>query len=203
MCVLKNERNYQFFKRLAHQVCNIKNICRTMINRHQLEHFLHWSSSDSSVATEFGPGSWVPSNHFFANGNLNLFQENFNPEDDKIYECKRAKKSGVCFKFCDVVIINYNTSTETPVFLKIEKLLRVQDQLVFFGNILEVVKYSTASRSYLTTETAVSKFVSHNSLFDYHCFSIHRCFDQTCRNGHIVLRKKLHFNNFACLQAKP
>ena len=203
MCVLKYERKHQFFKRLAHQVCNFKNICKTMINRHQLEHFVHWSSSDNSLATEFGPGKWVPSNYLFAIGNLNLFQENFNPEDDKIYECKRAKKLGVCFKVCDVVIINYNACTDMPVFLKIEKLLRVQDQLVFFGNILEVVKYSTASRSYLTTETAVSKFVSYDTLFDYHCFSIHQCFDQTCRYGHIVLRNKLLFNNFASLLAKP
>ena len=131
MCVLKYERKHQFFKRLAHQVCNFKNICKTMINRHQLEHFVHWSSSDNSLATEFGPGKWVPSNYFFAIGNLNLFQENFNPEDDKIYECKRAKKLGVCFKVCDVVIINNNACTDMPVFLKIEKLLRVQDQLVF------------------------------------------------------------------------
>ena len=181
----------------------LKNICKTMINRHQLENFVHWSSSDKSLATECGPGSWVPSNHFFANGNLNLFQENFNPEDYKIYECKRAKKLGVCFKVCNVVIFNYNTSNETPVFLKIEKLQRVQDQLIFFGNIIEVVKYSTASRSYLTTGTAVIKFVSYNYLFNYHCFSIHRCFDQTCRYGHIVLRNKLLFNNFASLQAKP
>ena len=39
---------------------------------------------------------------------------------------QESKKIGVRFKVCDVVIINYNTSTETPVFLKIEKLLRVQ-----------------------------------------------------------------------------
>ena len=61
------------------------------------------------------------------------------------------------------------------------------------------LKYSNTSRSYLTTETPVTKFVSYNSLFDYHCYSIHRCFDQKCIYGHIVLRNKLLFNNFASL----
>ena len=97
MCVQKYERKHQFFKRLAHQVCNFKNICKTMINRHQLEHFVHWSSSNNSLATEVAPGKWVPSNYFFAIGNLIFFQENFNPEDAKKYKCKRAKKTGSMF----------------------------------------------------------------------------------------------------------
>ena len=90
---------HKFFKCLAHQVCNFKNICKTMINRHQLEHFVQWSSSDNSLATEFGLGCWVASNHFFANGNLNLIQENFNPEDDKVYESRKQKNWEYVLKF--------------------------------------------------------------------------------------------------------
>ena len=198
-CVLKYERKHQFFKRLAHQVCNFKNICKTMVDRHQLEQYVHWSSSDDSLANEFGPGKVVPCEIIFSKENVKFLAENFNLVENVVYECKRAKTLEIWFKIFDVIIINYNPSTDMPVFLKIEKILRVVNQLVFFGYTLEIFKYSNTSRSYLTTETPVTKFVSYNSLFDYNCYSIHLCFDQKCIYGHIVLRNKLLFNNFASL----
>ena len=160
---------------------------------------MHWSSSDDSLATEFGPGKLVPCEIIFSKENVKILAENFNLVENVVYECKRAKTLGIWFKIFDVIIINYNPSTDMPVFLKIEKILRVTNQLVFFGYTLEIFKYSNTSRSYLTTETPVTKFVSYNSLFDYHCYSIHRCFDQKCNYCHIVLRNKLLFNNFASL----
>ena len=133
----------------------------------------------------------------FSKENVKFLAENFNLEENVVYECKRAKTLGIWFKLFDVIIINYNPSTDMPVFLKIEKKLRVVKELVFFGYTLEIFKFSNTSRCYLTTETPVTKCVSYNSLFDYHCYSIHRCFDQKCIYGHIVLRNKLFFNNFA------
>ena len=109
------------------------------------------------------------------------------------------KKIGIWFELFDVFIIKYTPNTDMPVLVKIEKKLRVANQLVFFGYTLEIIKYSTTFRSYLTTETPVTSFLSYNSLFDFYCYSIHRCFDQKCIKGHIILRSNLLISNFASL----
>ena len=112
-----------------------------MVNRHQVEQYVHWSSSDDSLATELGPGKLVPCEIIFSKENLKFLAENFNLLENIVYECKRAKTLGIWFKIFDVIIINYNPSTDMPVFLKIEKILRVANQLVFFEYTLEIFKY--------------------------------------------------------------
>ena len=103
-----------------------------MVNRHQLEQYVHWSSSDDSLATEFGPGKLVHCEIIFSKENVKFLAENFNLDENVVYESKRAKTLGIWFKLFDVIVSNYNPRTDLPVFLKIEKFLRVANQLVFF-----------------------------------------------------------------------
>ena len=102
---------------------------------------MHWSLSDDSLATDFGPGKLVPCEIIFTKENVKFLAENFNLEENVAYECKRGKRLGVWFKLFDVFIINYNPSTDKPLFLKIGKISRVANQLVFFGFTLEIFKY--------------------------------------------------------------
>ena len=69
-----------------------------MVNRHQLEQYVHWSPSDHSLATEFGPGKLVPCEIFFSKENVKFLAENFNLDENVVYESKRAKTLGIWFK---------------------------------------------------------------------------------------------------------
>ena len=40
--VLRYERKHQFFKRLTHNICNFKNICKSLAIRHQVNEYFNW-----------------------------------------------------------------------------------------------------------------------------------------------------------------
>ena len=195
-CVLKYERKHQFFKRLAHIVCNFKNICKTMLDRHQLQQYVYWSSPKDLKGLEFGPGKFVSTRVAFHEKSLTVFKMRLGFNLEWIYECKRALRCGVWFRCQDAVFASYNCETDEPNFLKIEKILNIFDELYFFGSYLKTSNFSEQSRSFLVSETSNIDLLNFNSIFDYHCYSIHRCFDQNCLFGHVVLRNKIAYNNF-------
>ena len=102
-----------------------------MVNRHQLEQYVHWSSSDDSPATKFGPRKLVPCEVSFSKENVKFLAKNINLEENVVYECKRAKTLGIWFEQFDFIIIDYISSTDLPVFLKIEKKIASGEPIGF------------------------------------------------------------------------
>ena len=56
--VLRYERKHQFFKRFTHNICNFKNICKSLSLRHQICQFNDWRHSPPFKKHDF-PGSSV------------------------------------------------------------------------------------------------------------------------------------------------
>ena len=84
------------------------------------------------LATEFGPGKLVPCEIIFSKENVKFLAENFNLEDNLVYECKRAEKLGIWLKFFNVIITNYNPSNALPVFFKLDKNCASGEPIGFF-----------------------------------------------------------------------
>ena len=100
-------------KRLAHPFCNFRNICKTMISRHQLQQYVHWTSSSDLVTFEFCPGKLIPYSALFSDKDCKVLEKKnvlegckiSNPEGpktmefEKLWHCYYQSRSSEKF-FC-------------------------------------------------------------------------------------------------------
>ena len=194
--VLRYERKHQFFKRLTHNICNFKNICKSLAIRHQVNEYHEWKDgvpmkSDSFPGCKFDKISdiWCR-----------------NVEFQKCLSSKECMQSmsaiikGTRFSVNDVLISDVTIEDcASPVFVLVQKILVANEKFFFACKAIKTHFYQNKSRSYCVSvdDEADVFLIQYESLFDFHPLSLHKCSVPDCKLDHVVLRHILRYNNYA------
>ena len=192
--VLRYERKHQFFKRLTHNICNFKNICKSLSLRHQICQFNDWRHSPPFKKHDF-PGSSVK--HLSTVFDSDFDYKNFFGCDEALVS-KHAVIRGTRYSTNDVLISSVS-SDSMPIFELVIFIVVNRSQVYFICERIVVKNFDSSSRSYTISKQNLpgKTVVPYRDLFDFHPLSRHSCFVPGCSFLHICLRHKLRFNNFA------
>ena len=126
MMVMRFEAKHNFFKRLAHTICNFKNITLSVSKRHQMAQALYWSTrSPLKEAAEVSDGVMVLVNEL---NDYNLLR-NFTGDNVDTLAVSKVIRYGQVYETNSTVLLNINSDGE-PVFALIDCLYVNED--VFF-----------------------------------------------------------------------
>ena len=195
--VLRYERKHQFFKRLTHNICNFKNICKSLALRHQVNEYYQWNESVPVKVNEF-PGCKTET--------LSESLMSRNEEYRKFFkssECLQSTSAvimGTKYGYNDVIIKDLdNENSHVPQFLLIQKVLFSEPNIFFTCFKIKTHEYHESSRSYCVSVNYSEGLVivAFDELFDFHPLSLHKCAVVDCFFEHVVLRQALKYNNYA------
>jgi len=184
MWVIRYEAKHNYFKRLAHIVCNFQNICKTLSMRNQISQcFSWWKGPPFKVSVEVG------------NGNITLLQllpdfKNSIPEVENFTEVFVANWVKICgTKYTPglTVIVSINPENE-PTFGYIDKIVVVDGTDVYFGLRRWAVSTFNEKQHSYSCRLSVDYFtVRQADLLDFHPLYGHQCLEEQCSYFHITL----------------
>ena len=204
MCVLRYERKHQYFKRLAHILCNFRNLPYTFAKRHQAQQYVNWKDGmPTKSSQEFSSGKLIPREHTEIGHITDGTAMWIAATDGSVFKAESVMVMGTRYRSGDCVMHSYADSN--PVFIKIVEIFKGADgNVVFLGNELCLERFDEHSQSYLVRKASLArsnwKVCRHSDLFDYHpmfFITLHDCFDRFCGYYHICLRHRILYNNFA------
>jgi len=187
MWVIRYEAKHNYFKRLAHIVCNFKNICKTLAHRNQTHQCFVWFKSPPfKTALHVGPGYETligsqPELKF--ERDISLYSEAFCAEWIVVHGTKY--KPGL------TLILDCDEDHSEPQFGYVNKIFVINDRVHFAISKWVVYHYDYALHSYscrLSTDVMCLKF---DNLLDYHALYAHQCVNKECSYFHIRLRHVL------------
>ena len=168
------KENLSFFLKLASNICNFKNLTKSLAMRHQIAQFVDWRNGLPVKEDNF-PGA-----------RLLKFSEFFDSEDSKTEErfknfnvliSKHAVFKGTLYNINEAVIKSISSQIE-PEFALIKRILVDKTDIYFVVVNLKLQYFDAHSRSYAVTQESSCQFsfIAYADLFDYHPFSLHSCF---------------------------
>ena len=195
LSVLRYERKHQFFKKLANNICNFKNLTKSLAMRHQIAQFVDWRNGLPVKKDDFPGARLVEFSEFFKSEDCKT-EEKF--KNCNVLISKHAVIKGTRYNINEAVIKSISSQSE-PEFGLIKHILVDKTDIYFVVVNLKLHYYDAHSRSYAVTQEASGQFsfIAYADLFDYHPLSLHSCFLNTCKFSHICLRHRLSYNNYA------
>ena len=174
---LRYERKHQFFKRLTHNICNFKNICKSLSLRHQICQFNDWRHSPPFKKHDF-PGSSVK--HLSTVFDSDFDYKNFFGCDEALVS-KHDVIGGTRYSTNDVLISSVS-SDSMPIFESVIFIVVNRSQVYFICERIVVKNFESISRSYTISKQNLSgkTIVPYRELFDFHPLSRHSCFVPGC-----------------------
>ena len=194
--VLRYERKHQFFKRLTHNICNFKNICKNLAIRHQVNEYFNWKD-DIPIKQNIFPCC----KQGFVSDSLISTNEKYRScfSESECLQSSNAVIMGTRYGWNDVLILDVDHENSYPKFVLIQKVLICEPRVFFSCFELKTVKYQEKSRSYCVSINyqAGLVLVAFDDPFDFHPLSLHKCAVVDCFYEHVVLRHTLKYNNYA------
>jgi len=192
MWVMRYEAKHGYFKRLAHVVCNYRNVCKTLAHRNQMRQAVTWwKPAPLGREVEIGTGTeTLLTSH-------KEFLDLFPPSSAPCQEAFLANSVRVCGTMYEpgyTVIIDMDEN-DFPVFGYITKIMVLDGVVSFAVRQWKVVGFDWKSRSYLSLLSYHKLCCQWNSLLDYHPVQAHQCSDGSCVYYHIRLRHLLCSDN--------
>jgi len=192
MWVMRFEAKHGYFKRLAHIVCNYRNVCKTLACRNQMRQAVTWwKPTPVEHELQIGTGRETI---------LSLHKEFLELFPLSSAHCREAfltnsvSLCGTMYEPGYTVIIDMDEN-DFPVFGYIVKII-VLDRIVGFALRQWTVKgFDWKSRSYFCLLSHRKLCRQWNTLFDYHPIRAHQCSDESCAYYHIRLRHLLCSDN--------
>jgi len=191
MWVMRYEAKHGYFKRLAHIVCNFRNVCKTLACRNQMRQaVVMWKPAPLGSDLQVGTGrETVLSMH---REFLQLF-----PQSAHCHEAYLANNVCVCGTLYEpsyTVIVDMDENGY-PVFGYITKIIVLEGIVCFALRHWTVYGYDWKSRSYLCLLSPHKICRKWSSLLDFHPLKAHQCSDETCSYYHVRLRHLLCSDN--------
>lgn len=192
MWVMRYEAKHGYFKRLAHIMCNFRNVCKTLAARNQVRQAVVWSNMsrvDNTLDVVAGKETVVIAHK--------EFHSLYTDTECRLQEAFLANRIRICGTVYEpgyTVIIDVDADGY-PTFGCITKIL-VCSGVVSFALRQWIVKgFELKTRSYLCLISHHVVAYHHKKLLDYHPLYAHQCSDNSCAYCHIRLRHILCSDN--------
>jgi hypothetical protein len=191
---MRFEAKHRFFKRLAHIVCNFKNILKTLSYRHQMFLCCHIMSSKDVVERdlEVGPGSkeMIAS---LTGAELIVRALAVNMFDD-VYVAKWCVVHGI--KYCkNLMVITGKTDDLLPSFHQILYIIVGENNNIYLQTQKwTTIAYDRHTHSYVIEEPeeTICSLVSVHDLYDYYPYHASKSYKTDDLLSYVVLRHRIH-----------
>ena len=192
MSVIRYEAKHGFFKRLAHIICNFRNVCKTLARRNQMRQAVVWcqpTSIEPSVQIGTGRETVITMHKEF----MSLFADSA-VKGHAVYLANSVRVCGTTYEPGRTVIVDADDNGY-PVLGYIVKII-VSDGIVSFAmHEWTVSGFCSKTRSYLCLVSQRKICCHQKSLLDFHPVPAYQCSDEECSFYHIRLRHLLCSDN--------
>lgn len=135
---MRFEGKHQYFKRLAHNTCNFKNLSYTLAKRHQLRQCWELTSLDSLRQDNYTEGERVVPFRALPleiqKGVIGKSEAEDVQGDERLGVCSSLKTNNVKYCVGDNLIIDL-VEEDIPIFMKIVKILQFRGAWMIFGKL--------------------------------------------------------------------
>ena len=191
MMVMRYEAKHNFFKRLAHIICNFKNITYSLSKRHQIAHGFAWTTkSPLKEKTHVENGVMISVSELCDK----LLIIPYIGEAVDIFATERVVIFGQEYR-CGMSVFLDLDADEEPIFINIEQICVHDDQAFFIGNKWIIHEYCDKLLSYCCTLEKQKICVKANELAQYKPLDAVTCLKPSCNYMHIILRHILCNDN--------
>ena len=192
MWVMRYEAKHGYFKRLAHIMCNFRNVCKTLAGRNQIRQAVVWDKfSHVKSELEIGTGeeTVIGAHKEF----LTLYCDAASRLQEA-FLANTVRVFGTEYEPGFTVIVDMDDNGY-PVLGYIVKILVCSNVVSFALRQWKISGFDCRSRSYLCKLSHQILACYQTNLLDYHPLYAHQCLDETCTSYHIRLRHMLCSNN--------
>ena len=192
MWVMRYEAKHGYFKRLAHIMCNFRNVCKTLAGRNQIRQAAVWGRISHVVSgLEVGTGKETV---IGAHKEFGTLYSDTTSRLQEAFLAYRVCIFGTAYEPGYSVIIDMDADGY-PTVGYIIKIL-VSSGVVSFALQRWIVNgFDWKSRSYLCRLSHQAVACHQQNLLDYHPLLAYQCSDVTCTFYHIRLRHVLCSDN--------
>ena len=191
---MRFEAKHRFFKRLAHIVCNFKNILKTLSYRHQMYLCYHIMSSKDVVERdlEVGPGS----KEMIASltGAELIVRALAVHMFDEVYVAKWCVVHGINYSK-NLMVITGKTDDLLPSFHQILYIIVGENNNVYLQTRKwTTIAYDRHTHSFMIEqpEEIISSLVSVHDLYDYFPYHASKSYKKDDLLSYVVLRHRIH-----------
>jgi hypothetical protein len=187
MMVMRYEGKHNYFKRLAHIVCNFKNIAWSASQRHQIFQAFNWiSCSPLAKGTELGSGIMVGVAELLHSDMLSVFTGT----DVDVFVTNKVVIGGQEYRVDSSILIGISDDGE-PTFAVI-RYIYVQSESVYF--VVEKwhnVTFNHVLRAYSCCLTESFECITAEQVMDYKPYFAVDCSKEDCAYRHIVIHHQI------------
>jgi len=187
MTVMRYEAKHNFAKRLAHVICNFRNISYSVAKRHQMSHCLKWMTlSPLKSCAEVGNGDMVLVSDLL---DCQLLIPYTGTGTD-IFLTKHVKVFGQEYRPGMTVLLDVSDEGE-PAFVHIDRIYVLEDAVYFIVTAWVMYEFSSSLQAYSCKLGRSQSCQPVQAIADYKPFSAVSCFQPNCTYKHITLRHHL------------
>lgn len=190
MMVMRYEAKHNFAKRLAHVICNFKNISYSISKRHQISHALKWMTAPPlKNCAEVGNGEMVSVSDLLDGQLLVPFT---GPGID-IFVADRVKVFGQ--DYCPGMTLLLDVSDDgEPSFGRVDRIYVQEDAVYFIVTNWLLYEFSYELQAYSCSIGNSQSCQPVTDIADYKPLSAVTCFRPHCIYRHITLRHHLCYD---------
>ena len=176
---MRFEGKHQYFKRIANQVCNFRNIAYSLAKRHQLR--LCWEFTSDDFLEREAKAENVQSVEFVALarnvqqaiiGNVGVSVDELETEET-VLSCKTLHFNTVKYAVKDCFIVDLVHTEEVPVFLKISNIFNFRSKWLLYGNIYVCNAFDINKHAYEVESIDVWCTIEAGREIDYHALDMY------------------------------
>ena len=153
---MRFEGKHQYFKRIAHNLCNFKNVAYFLAKRHQFRLCWEFMSSDflqreptQENTTPKSFGSYTRDiKQALQDYIFDVTDDSGIDEEEIILSCKTLNMDCVKYSVKDCFVIDIVHTEEVPVFFKISAILNFRSKWLFYGCIYISDKFNKNMHCY-------------------------------------------------------
>lgn len=152
---MRFEGKHQYFKRLARNTCNFRNLCNTLSKRHQLRQCWELTSLDALPQQTYTEGERsVPFRSFpcdLKEGIRNKSRTKDIPSEETLAVVNSLLTNNTKYKIGDSFVIDV-AEDGIPVFMKVSKIVQFRAIWLIFGKLLIPQKFDYHNHAFLVQE---------------------------------------------------
>ena len=190
MMVMRYEAKHNFAKRLAHVICNFKNISYSVCKRHQMAHALKWMTlSPMKGCAEVGTGEMVA----LADLQDSTFLLPFTGSGIDIFVANSVSMFGQDY-FPGLTLLTDINQEGEPTFALIDRMYVHDDEVFFMLTEWLIYEFSFSLQAYSCTLSHDRSCLRAADIADYKPYTAVSCNKPGCPYMHIILRHHLCYD---------
>ena len=178
---MRFEGKHQYFKRIAHQLCNFRNVAYSLAKRHQLRLCWEYMSTDflqrEPAAENATPKSFSSYTRDVQQALLDfvldISEDSTISEEEIILSCKTLRLNTVKYSEKDCFIVDISHTEEVPVFFKIIAILNLRSKWLLYGCIYVSSTFNKHMHAYEVESIDCWSVIEAGQEIDHHALDLY------------------------------